>query len=110
MAKPMVYFNQKLRKEVNKMTTKYNKMLEKATHELNELDAIRDTAYDVLYALEVAEPYDDDVFEAWNEQCSEYDRQFNDLSNLVERLTAVVNALDELHTEYREDELENLEG
>ena len=92
------------------MTTKYHKMLEKATHEMNELDAIRDTAYDVLYALEVAEPYDDDVFEAWNEQCSEYDRQFNDLSNLVERLTAVVNALDELHTEYREDELENLEG
>ena len=90
------------------MTTKYNKMLEKATHELNELDAIRDTAYDVLYALEIAEPYDDDVFEAWNEQCSEYDRQFNDLSNLVERLTAVVNALDELHTEYREDELEKL--
>lgn len=110
MAKPVVYFNQKLRKEVNKMTTKYHKMLEKATHEMNELDAIRDTAYDVLYALEVAEPYDDDVFEAWNEQCSEYDRQFNDLSNLVERLTAVVNALDELHTEYREDELENLEG
>lgn len=92
------------------MTTKYHKMLEKATHEMNELDAIRDAAYDVLYALEVAEPYDDDVFEAWNEQCAEYDRQFNDLSNLVERLTAVVNALDELHTEYREDELENLEG
>ena len=90
------------------MTTKYNKMLEKATHEMNELDAIRDTAYDVLYALEIAEPYDDDVFEAWNEQCAEYDRQFNDLSNLVERLTAVVNALDELHTEYREDELEKL--
>lgn len=110
MAEPVVYFNQKLRKEVNKMTTKYHKMLENATHEMNELDAIRDTAYDVLYALEVAEPYDDDVFEAWNEQCAEYDRQFNDLSNLVERLTAVVNALDELHTEYREDELENLEG
>lgn len=92
------------------MTTKYHKMLENATHQLNALDNTRDSAYDVLYALEVAEPYDDDVFEAWNEQCAEYDRQFNDLSNLVERLTAVVNALDELHTEYREDELENLEG
>ena len=62
----------------------------------------------MLYALEIAEPYDDDVFEAWNEQCAEYDRQFNDLVNLVERLTAVVEALNALHTEYREDELEEL--
>lgn len=92
------------------MTTKYHEMLEKATHQLNALDNIRDSAYDNLYALEVAEPYDDDAFEEMNEQCAEYDRQFNDLFNLVERLTAVVNALNELHTEYREDELENLEG
>lgn len=90
------------------MTTKYHTLLEKTTHKLNALDSIRDSAYDVLYALEIAEPYDDDVFEAWNEQCAEYDRQFNDLANLVERLTAVVDALNELHTEYREDELEEL--
>ena len=90
------------------MTTKYHELLEKTTHKLNGLEAIRDTAYDNLYALEVAEPYDDDIFEEMNETCAEYDRQFNDLSNLVERLTAVVNALDELHTEYREDELEEL--
>lgn len=90
------------------MTTKYHTLLEKTTHKLNALDSIRDSAYDVLYALEIAEPYDDDVFEAWNEQCAEYDRQFNDLTNLVERLTAVVDALNTLHTEYREDELEEL--
>ena len=108
MPAPVVYFNQKLRKEVNKMTTKYHTLLEKTTHKLNALDNIRDSAYDVLYALEIAEPYDDDVFEAWNEQCAEYDRQFNDLVNLVERLTAVVEALNALHTEYREDELEEL--
>lgn len=92
------------------MTTKYHEMLEKATHQLDTLDNTRESAYDNLYALEVAEPYDDDIFEEMNEQCAEYDRQFNDLFNLVERLTAVVNALDELHTEYGEDELEKLEG
>lgn len=90
------------------MTTKYHTLLEKTTHKLNALDSIRDSAYDVLYALEIAEPYDDDVFEAWSEQCAKYDRQFNDLVNLVERLTAVVDALNALHTEYREDELEEL--
>ena len=90
------------------MTTKYHTLLEKTTHKLNSLEAIRDAAYDNLYALEVAEPYDDDAFEEMNETCAEYDRQFNDLVNLVERLTAVANALDELHTEYREDELEEL--
>lgn len=90
------------------MTTKYHTLLEKATHKLNGLEAIRDAAYDNLYALEVAEPYDDDAFEEMNETCAEYDRQFNDLVNLVERLNAVVYALNELHTEYREDELEEL--
>ena len=90
------------------MTTKYHTLLEKATHKLNGLEAIRDAAYDNLYALEVAEPYDDDIFEEMNETCAEYDRQFNDLFNLVERLTEVVNALNTLHTEYREDELEEL--
>ena len=90
------------------MTTKYHTLLEKTTHKLNSLEAIRDAAYDNLYALEVAEPYDDDAFEEMNETCAEYDRQFNDLVNLVERLTAVVDALNALHTEYREDELEEL--
>ena len=90
------------------MTTKYHTLLEKTTHKLNSLEAIRDAAYDNLYALEVAEPYDDDAFEEMNETCAEYDRQFNDLVNLVERLTEVVNALNTLHTEYREDELEEL--
>lgn len=90
------------------MTTKYHTLLEKNTHKLNSLEAIRDAAYDNLYALEVAEPYDDDAFEEMNETCAEYDRQFNDLVNLVERLTEVVNALNTLHTEYREDELEEL--
>lgn len=88
------------------MTTKYHTLLEKTTHKLNALEVLRDTAYDTLYALEVAEPYDDDAFEEMNETCAEYDRQFNDLVNLVERLTAVVDALNALHTEYREDELE----
>ena len=104
----VLYLNHKERKEVNKMTTKYHTLLEKTTHKLNALEVLRDTAYDNLYALEVAEPYDDDAFEEMNETCAEYDQQFNDLANLMERLTAVVNALDELHTEYREDELEEL--
>lgn len=110
MAQLVVYFNQKLRKEVNKMTTKYHTMLKNATHQLNVLEDVRDSAYDELYVLEAAEPYDDDAFEIWNEQCADYDCKFNDLSNLVKRLTAVVNALDELHSEYEEDELVNLEG
>ena len=108
MPAPVVYFNQKLRKGVNKMTTKYHNLLEKITHKLNALDELRESAYDNLYALEVAEPYDDEAFEEMNETCAEYDRQFNDLANLVERLTVVVDALNALHTEYREDELEEL--
>ena len=86
----------------------YTEMLIKANVKLEKLEAARDTAYDILYKLEDAEPYDDDAFEEQNEICGNLDNQYNDLLNLVDRLTAVVDALKELHTEYRMDELEEL--
>lgn len=85
-----------------------NRALVRANAKLEELETIRDTAYDTLYQLEVAEPYDDDGFEEQNDLCGELDSRYNDLLNLVERLETAIKAINELHTEYRMNELEEL--